>query len=479
MALKGLTFNIDVDPKDRKGVTELVSSNGGTVTYIAGHQVSYLVTTEDLISKNGFKIQSAKKYGTSVVTVSFLHEKIDEYVPPPETESYGEVAVSTLVVFKPSMSSSVPVISGLFPKVGKIGSIFKVSVFGENFKPSVDVRVKFGSLVCQEIEYHCNSVILVTVRAYNIEPGEVTVSATNNGIDFGNSHPFSFLEGDDVGIQPWHLKELQSLRNRIFQLQSDLLDIQKTEYQLSINFQEAMQPQARALPAPVQQPQYTQVLPQPAKPLSIQYKAEQKDVITARERLRRKTAAPVISTKLEVSAESIADDANREARIFIASPFKDMNEERDNIVKRLIPKLRKLCSERDIVLTCVDLRWGVTEAQTQGAATLLMCLREIEKSNIFIGLYGERYGWCLTENGYRKPTAQDELLLRTFTLASKEFPWVNQYKDRSVTEIEMRTVLDKQSKDKQKAALFYLRDPYYIESIPADKRQDFFKRRCI
>jgi len=472
MAFRGLTFNIDVEPKERKAVTELVSSNGGTVTYIAGQSVNYLVASEDVIAKNGFKIQSAKKYGTQIVTVPFLYAKIDEYVPPLETEmTYGEV-VPALVVYKSSASTtSAPVISGIFPKEGKIGSIFKVSVFGDNFKSSPDVRVKFGSILCQEIEYHCSSVLLVTVRAYNIGPGEVTVSATNNGNDFGNSHSFTFLEGDDMGVQPWHIKELQSLRNRIFQLQSDLLDIQKTEYQLSLNFQDAMQShQPARLPAP--QPQLQ--LPQPTKPLAIQFKAEHREVITAKDRLRRKTAAPSLSSKSNDSQmDAFADDANREARIFISSPFKDMNEERDNIVKRIIPKLRKLCSERDIVLSCVDLRWGVTEAQTQGAATLLMCLREIEKSNIFIGLYGERYGWCLTENGYRKPTSQDELLLRTFTLASKEFPWVNQYKDRSVTEIEMRTLLDKQAKDKHKAAFFYLRDPYYIESIPADKRQDF------
>jgi len=479
MALKGLSFNIDVDPKERKGLTDLITSNGGTVTYIAGAQVSYLVTTEDTINKNGFKIQSAKKYGTPIVTAAVVYDMIEEYVPPPEPEGgllLPSEFVPALVVFKSSGSSSVPQISGLFPKEGKIGSVFKVSVVGDNFKPSADVRIKFGPVVSQEIEFHCGSVILVTVRAYNVVPGDVTVSASNNGVDWSNSQSFTFLEGDNTGVQAWHLKELQTLRNRIFQIQSDLLDVQKTEYQLSINFEEAIQ-QTRLparLTAPVPQlPQPHHALPQPSIPLTIQYKAEHREVITAKDRLRRRTAAPISSSISKPDLQLDLIDEHREARIFISSPFKDMNEERDNIVKRIIPKLRKLCSERDIVLTCVDLRWGVTEAQTQGAATLLMCLREIEKSNIFIGLAGERYGWCLTESGYRKPTTQDELLLRTFTLASKEFPWVNQYKDRSVTEIEMRMVLDKHSKDKQKSALFYLRDPYYIESIPIDKRQDF------
>jgi hypothetical protein len=34
---------------------------------------------------------------------------------------------------------------------------------------------------------------------------------------------------------------------------------------------------------------------------------------------------------------------------------------------------------------------GITSAQSDTASTLLMCLREIERCTIFIGIYGERY----------------------------------------------------------------------------------------
>jgi hypothetical protein len=37
-------------------------------------------------------------------------------------------------------------------------------------------------------------------------------------------------------------------------------------------------------------------------------------------------------------------------------------------------------------------------------------------------------------------TFVDELLKRSIDLAAKEFPWIKEYSDRSVTEIEMRTV---------------------------------------
>ena len=104
-------------------------------------------------------------------------------------------------------------------------------------------------------------------------------------------------------------------------------------------------------------------------------------------------------------------------------------------------------------LNILDLRWGVTSSQNEQAATLLMCLREIERCNLFLGCYGERYGWCLSQTRYshysqrshifpshRNPTNNDELLKRTIDVAAKEFPWIENYRDRSVTEIEMRMV---------------------------------------
>ena len=94
-------------------------------------------------------------------------------------------------------------------------------------------------------------------------------------------------------------------------------------------------------------------------------------------------------------------------------------------------------------MTYVDLRWGVTGVQGEQAATLLMCLRELDKSNVFIGCYGARYGWCRSSdaNTALKQTDKDILLARSMDMAEKEFPWVNDYRDRSVTEIEMRMLL--------------------------------------
>lgn len=62
------------------------------------------------------------------------------------------------------------------------------------------------------------------------------------------------------------------------------------------------------------------------------------------------------------------------------------------------------------------------------------------------------------------------MLKKTFDIASEEFPWIDELRDKSVTEIEMRMILEHHYKSANKYAWFYLRDPYYVENIPKDKQ---------
>ena len=59
----------------------------------------------------------------------------------------------------------------------------------------------------------------------------------------------------------------------------------------------------------------------------------------------------------EDTSVDIVISEDREIKIFISSPFTDMQEERDLMVKKVFPKLRKLCDERDVSMSYVDLRW--------------------------------------------------------------------------------------------------------------------------
>lgn len=86
---------------------------------------------------------------------------------------------------------------------------------------------------------------------------------------------------------------------------------------------------------------------------------------------------------------------NRNIRIFVSSTFQDMQDERDGLVSDVFPLLRKKAAERQVTLTEVDLRWGITEEESRNSKVIEICLEEIDKSHpFFIGLLGGRYGWA-------------------------------------------------------------------------------------
>ena len=147
-------------------------------------------------------------------------------------------------------------------------------------------------------------------------------------------------------------------------------------------------------------------------------------------------------------------------RIFISSTFRDMQAERDLLIKRTFPELRRRCRERGVEFTEVDLRWGVTEEQAERGEVLPICLKEIENSHpYFICLLGERYGWVPPPG-----TISASLL--------ESQPWLAQHSDKSVTEMEIiHGVLANPVMNNR--AFFYFRDPSYIDSVKNAPSGDF------
>src|ERR1039458_5799580 len=85
---------------------------------------------------------------------------------------------------------------------------------------------------------------------------------------------------------------------------------------------------------------------------------------------------------------------DRQIRVFISSTFRDMQTERDHLVKFIFPQLRKLCESRGVTWSSVDLRWGITQEESAEDRILPICLEEIKRCRpYFIGLLGQRYGW--------------------------------------------------------------------------------------
>ncbi|TFH54347.1 MAG: DUF4062 domain-containing protein, partial [Methanothrix sp.] len=147
---------------------------------------------------------------------------------------------------------------------------------------------------------------------------------------------------------------------------------------------------------------------------------------------------------------------DRVVRVFISSTFRDMVEDRNELMSHVWPALRKICRERAVEFVEVDLRWGVTEEQSQRKETLRYCLAEIKRCRpFFIGLLGERYGWVPGPEVYSPALLDEENWLK------------NEVAKRSVTELEiLHGVLN--DPDMAGRSFFYLRDPKYAQDHGAD-----------
>lgn len=115
--------------------------------------------------------------------------------------------------------------------------------------------------------------------------------------------------------------------------------------------------------------------------------------------------------------------SRRVVRVFVSSTFRDMQHERDALVKRAFPELRRRCRDRGLEFVDVDLRWGITDDQARDGQVIPICLDEIDRCRpYFVCLLGTRYGWI--------PEALHPSLI-------ERWPWLSDCVGRSVTEFEI------------------------------------------
>ncbi len=142
---------------------------------------------------------------------------------------------------------------------------------------------------------------------------------------------------------------------------------------------------------------------------------------------------------------------SRVIRVFLSSTFRDFMEERDLLVKQVFPRLRRRAQERGVEIVDVDLRWGITEEESQQGKVIGICLAEIERCRpYFIGMLGERYGWTPQPSDYPPELFEQEQL-----------QWIKDHQGgASVTELE---ILHGVLNDPKMAgrAFFYFRDPVW------------------
>ncbi|KAL5008182.1 hypothetical protein ScPMuIL_013763 [Solemya velum] len=114
-------------------------------------------------------------------------------------------------------------------------------------------------------------------------------------------------------------------------------------------------------------------------------------------------------------------------RVFFSSPFGGMEDEREELTRKYFPQLQHFCNSRGVQFVAVDMRWGITSEAAENAQVINICLRELDRSDLFVGFFGQRYGW----HG-----ADDKLLQENFDNAVGRYPWLDNVRDRSVTELE-------------------------------------------
>jgi|GEM_PF-2380199 len=143
---------------------------------------------------------------------------------------------------------------------------------------------------------------------------------------------------------------------------------------------------------------------------------------------------------------------SRSVRVFLSSTFRDFAEERDLLVRKVFPELRRRARERNVDVIDIDLRWGITPEQAERGEVLPICLAEIDRARpYFFGFIGDRYGWV------PEATQYDLSLL-------VEQPWLDDHRGgKSVTELEMlHGVLNNPAMAGR--AFFYFRDTQYSQA---------------
>lgn len=136
-----------------------------------------------------------------------------------------------------------------------------------------------------------------------------------------------------------------------------------------------------------------------------------------------------------------------------------MQEERDYLISKVFPVLKEVASRRNVTVIPIDLRWGITDQEARSGQVIPICLQEIDNSHpFFIGLLGDRYGWC--------PTYEE--MIQNQSLADT-YPFVldDAKNGLSITEIEMQYGVLRHKETIN--AYFYLKEERHVKDSEKEK----------
>lgn len=188
----------------------------------------------------------------------------------------------------------------------------------------------------------------------------------------------------------------------------------------------------------------------------------------------------------------------KDIKIFISSTFNDMHAERDYLVKNVFPELTEWCERRKLRLIDIDLRWGITKADSEANDTIRKCLNGIDESRpFFLCFLGQRRGWVpneplrLTyENKKRQESGYPIIETEINEETTKEYKRIGNLSGKSsVTEMEIEHALldpmirlvneQETSGEKSRHALFFFRENPFDENLDILHRHLFLNDTVV
>ena len=83
---------------------------------------------------------------------------------------------------------------------------------------------------------------------------------------------------------------------------------------------------------------------------------------------------------------------SRAVRVFLSSTFRDFAEERDLLVRKVFPELRRTCRERQVELVDVDLRGPLWPRSAPGGGEAIQPAHRSQRRCSYTGRW-RRAGW--------------------------------------------------------------------------------------
>lgn len=527
--VKGQSFCFfDLPPLEKASLTRTVREHGGHVTFIAGKGTDVVVASDNLLADaTTYRLQRCRERGIPVISGHQLRKRLAELeqlegfqattvsaAPLRGSEGLHETTEDSSSSMSGDKDAGVPTVTLAIPssQLPNVGA-FEIAVIGLGLQPSGLLGARLLSHAGDEslattVEWHSSSAVVCKWPPFVLPAGAYGLSCTCDGVTFGPSVTVELSDSvndtlnaatGNVGEEAVFMlcSQLRNIRRAIVNVQRSERDLTLEIQRLSAHFPsvdvvELLLEDSSASLSTNALPNIPQTA---AKEDTVQVK---KGSIPSQEGINQLEGES--STNVAPFGLSLGQPrsrlSSRTLRVFISSTFKDMQTERDFVMKRVMPQVRKMCSERDVVITCVDLRWGITSAQSEHSTSLLMCLREIEECSMFIGIVGERYGSFLPSSSGSDSAplsvsiaSEQQQLKNSFEIAAKEYPWITAYKDRSITELEMRYALMRHAtfvedadpgeedwlspRDSKRIPFpvkFFIRDPYFVEEVTENLR---------